>query len=42
MLNSCKRLEELGCEVTYLPVNGEGVVDPDERAAAIAPEDEAD
>ncbi len=28
VLNSCKRLEALGCEVTYVPVDGRGTVDP--------------
>jgi cysteine desulfurase len=28
VLNSCHRLEEMGCSVTYLPVDGRGVVDP--------------
>src|ERR1700675_1230339 len=27
VLNSCKRLEEMGCEVTYVPVDGQGRVD---------------
>ena len=37
VLNSCKRLEEMGCEVTYVPVNREGAVDPAGIAAAIGP-----
>lgn len=37
VLNSCKRLEQLGCEVTYLPVSGEGVVDPDDVKRALKP-----
>src|ERR1700690_943729 len=28
VLNSCKRLEAMGCEVTYVPVDGRGQVDP--------------
>jgi cysteine desulfurase len=28
VLNSCKRLTEIGCEVTYVPVDGRGLVDP--------------
>src|SRR5579864_5752618 len=30
VLNSAKRLEEMGCEVTYVPVDGRGQVDPDD------------
>jgi cysteine desulfurase len=37
VLNSCKRLEQLGCEVTYLPVNGECLVDPDDVRRALRP-----
>ena len=29
VLNACKHLESAGCEVTFVPVNGSGVVDPD-------------
>lgn len=29
VLNACKRLEQLGCEVTYLPVGRDGVVEVD-------------
>ena len=30
VLNSCKQLEASGCEVTYVPVDGRGQVDPDD------------
>ncbi len=29
VLNSGKRLAEMGCEVTYVPVDGRGLIDPD-------------
>ncbi len=35
VLNSCKRLEDSGCEVTYLPVDGRALVDPDDVRRAI-------
>jgi cysteine desulfurase len=35
VLNSCKRLEDVGCEVTYLPVDGRALVDPDDVRRAI-------
>jgi cysteine desulfurase len=38
VLNSCKRLEAEGCTVTYLPVNGQGQVDPDDVRRALRAE----
>ncbi|HEU5231773.1 MAG TPA: cysteine desulfurase family protein [Terriglobales bacterium] len=35
VLNACKRLEKRGVEVTYLPVDGEGLVNPDELRKAL-------
>ncbi len=37
VLNSCKRLEDIGCEVTYLPVDAQGLLDPDDVRRAIQP-----
>ena len=37
LLHTCEYLEQQGCEVTYLDVNSEGVVDLDELRAAIRP-----
>jgi len=37
VLNSCKHLEESGCEVTNVPVNGQGQVDPDDVRRALRP-----
>ncbi|HEV2116013.1 MAG TPA: cysteine desulfurase family protein [Terriglobales bacterium] len=37
VLNSGKRLQEMGCEVTYVPVDGRGLVDPDEVRRALRP-----
>jgi cysteine desulfurase len=37
VLNACKRLEEIGCEVAYLPVDGNALVDPDDVRRAIRP-----
>jgi len=37
VLNSCKHLEETGCDVTCLPVDGCAVVDPDDVRRAIRP-----
>jgi cysteine desulfurase len=37
VLNSCNRLEQLGCSVTYLPVDGRSLVDPDDVRRALHP-----
>ncbi|MGB9071846.1 MAG: cysteine desulfurase family protein [Terriglobales bacterium] len=37
VLNSCKRLAEKGCEVTSVPVDGRGLVDPDDVKRALRP-----
>jgi cysteine desulfurase len=37
VLNSCQRLQALGCEVTYVPVDGRGLVDPDDVRHALRP-----
>jgi cysteine desulfurase len=37
VLNTCKRLGELGCEVTSVPVDGCGLVDPDDIRRALRP-----
>ena len=38
VLNSCHRLEQLGCSVTYLPVDGRSTVDSDDVRRALRPE----
>jgi cysteine desulfurase len=38
VLNSCHRLEQMGCTVTYLPVDGRSMVDPDDVRRALRPE----
>jgi cysteine desulfurase len=35
VLNCCSYLEKLGCHVTYLPVNGDGYIDPDDVRKAL-------
>jgi cysteine desulfurase len=35
VLNSCKHLQERGFEVTFLPVDGRGLVDPDDLRRAL-------
>jgi cysteine desulfurase len=37
VLNSCKHLEAMGCEVSYVPVDGRGLVDPDDVRRALRP-----
>jgi len=37
VLNSCKHLQSTGCEVTYLQVDGRGLVDPDDVRRALHP-----
>jgi cysteine desulfurase len=37
VLNACRHLEEKGCAVTYIPVDGRGVVDPAEVKRALRP-----
>jgi cysteine desulfurase len=38
VLNSCNRLEQMGCTVSYIPVDGRSVVDPDDVRRALRPE----
>jgi len=37
VLHACKHLEETGCEVTYVPVDGRGLVDPEDVRRALRP-----
>src|SRR5579859_1820297 len=37
VLNSCKQLQERGVEVTFLPVDGRGLVNPDDVHRALRP-----
>src|SRR5437899_6478612 len=37
VLFTCKHLEETGCDVTYLPVDGRGLVDPGDVRRALRP-----
>ncbi|HTC93593.1 MAG TPA: cysteine desulfurase family protein [Terriglobales bacterium] len=37
VLNSCHRLEKMGCTVTYVPVDGRGVVDQEDVKRALRP-----
>jgi len=37
VLNSCKHLQAIGCEVTLVPVDGRGLVDPTDLRRALRP-----
>ena len=37
VLHACKHLEKLGCEVTILPVDGRGLIDPSDVRRALRP-----
>jgi cysteine desulfurase len=37
VLHACKHLEKLGCDVSVLPVDGRGLVDPDDVRRALRP-----
>ncbi len=37
VLNACKHVESEGCEVTYVPVDGRGLVDPQDVRRALRP-----
>jgi cysteine desulfurase len=37
VLNACKRLEAMGCEVTYIPIDASGRVDPSDVRRALRP-----
>jgi cysteine desulfurase len=37
VLNSCKHLQSMGCDFTYVPVDGRGLVDPDDIRRALRP-----
>jgi cysteine desulfurase len=37
VLHACKHLEETGCEVTFLPVDGRGLIDPEDVRRALRP-----
>jgi len=37
VLNSCKRLEAMGCAVTFVPVDSRGLVDPEDVHHALRP-----
>lgn len=37
VLDTCKHIEKMGGEITYLPVNAEGLINPEELEASIKP-----
>src|ERR1700733_8709349 len=37
VLNACRHLEQVGCSVTYVPVDGRGVIDPEDVRRALRP-----
>jgi cysteine desulfurase len=37
VMNSCKRLEQMGCEVTFVSVNSRGEIDPEEVRKSLRP-----
>ena len=37
VLHTCKHLEKLGCEVTIMPVDGRGLIDPSDVRRALRP-----
>ncbi len=38
VLHACKHLEEIGCEMTYVSVDGRGLVDPDDVRRTLRPD----
>ena len=38
VLDSCRSLQQRGYEVTYLPVNNEGLIDVDQLEASLRPD----
>ena len=42
VLDTCKRLEKYGYEITYLPVDRDGLIDLDDLATAITAQDDPD
>ncbi len=38
VMNACKHMEQKGCEVTSIPVDGRGLIDPDDVKRALRPQ----